>query len=176
MSKIGSKVIVLEKGVTAILKDGRCYLESSKGKLDYPIDTGLECKIEDNKISLELKSGSKHSKAMWGTTRALLANAAVGLYKPWVKTLELKGIGYKVKLNGKTLNLSIGYTPFDHVVPADVEVTCPVPTQIVLSGIDKERIGLVASQIRAHKEPDAYKGYGIRYLGENIKLKAVSKK
>lgn len=176
MSKIGKKPITLENGVKATLIDGRCYLESSKGKLDYKIDSGLHCAIEDGKITLELKSSDKHAKAMWGTTRALLANAVQGLHKPWVKILELKGIGYKVSVSGKTLTLAIGYTPFKHTVADDVDVSCPNQTQIALSCINRERVGLAAAQIRDYKKPDSYQGYGIRYLGEIVKTKSAAKK
>lgn len=167
---------MLEPGVKAIVSDGRCYLESSKGKLDYKIDSGLECTVADNKIALKLMSTDKHAKAMWGTTRALLANAAQGLHKPWSKTLELKGIGYKVALSDKTLTLSIGFTPFKHVVPSDIDISCPNQTQIALSSINRERVGQAAAEIRSYKKPDAYQGYGIRYLGEVVKTKTAAKK
>lgn len=176
MSRIGKKPIILEGGVKAKLEKGVCYLESSSGKMSVPIEGDLECQIVDNTITIELKGSSKHAKAMWGTTRALLANAAAGLHKPFVRTLDLKGIGYKAKVDGKRLNLALGFTPFDVYIPEDVTVTCPTQTQIVVSGINKQRVGLVASEIRAHKKPGAYHGEGVRYSDEKVVLKSVSKK
>jgi len=176
MSRIGKKPIKLESGVKAELKNGVCTLESSNGKISVPVCADLECEITGDIINLSLKGTSKHAKAMWGTVRALLANAATGLHKPFSRTLDLKGIGYKAKIEGNKLNLALGFTPFDMIIPADVKVVCPTATQIVVSGIDKQRVGLVASEIRAKKKPGAYHGEGIRYSDEKVILKAAAKK
>lgn len=176
MSRIGKKPIILESGVKAVLKDSICHLESSHGKISVPVNADLECAIEGNEINIILKGSSKHARAMWGTTRALIANAAAGLHQPFVRKLDLKGIGYKAKVDGKKLNLALGFTPFDVIIPDDVQVACPVPTQIVVTGINKQRVGLVSSEIRAYKKPGAYHGEGVRYSDERVVLKTVSKK
>lgn len=176
MSKIGKQPIAITSGIEASIKDGICTLKSTLGELSYPIHNNLNCKLEDNQIFIEKLGTSKFAKQMWGTTRALLANAIKGLSTPWEIRLEVRGIGYKVKIENDKLHFAIGRTPFYHQVAKDVKFSCPTATQIVLSSSDKQRVGQEASIIKSYKKPDLYKGYGIREIGEKVRIKQVTKK
>lgn len=172
MSKIGKKSINVPAGVEfSIGKNNKVVVKSVKGKLEYIPDPKINIEFKDNKISLSVKNDSKKLYALWGTSRALIANMVHGVEKGYEKKLELQGVGYKVFLKGKYLELSIG---FSHkiVFRAPENIEFKVDKNIItISGVDKQLVGQAAASIRNFKKPEPYKGKGIRYVGEQVRRK-----
>ncbi len=174
MSRIGKKPIEIPQEVKVQIdeKNRKVIVQGPKGKLETPIPPGIKVKLEGNRLYFERSNDSKQQKAFHGLARALANNAVIGVTKGFEKRLEIVGIGYKAQLKGRTLELTLGYShPVIYEIPPDVEVKLESPTKIVVSGIDKQRVGQVAAIIRSFREPDSYKGKGIRYEGEQLILK-----
>ncbi|MBR4471079.1 MAG: 50S ribosomal protein L6 [Erysipelotrichaceae bacterium] len=170
MSRIGNKTITIPAGCEISVSDSNeVTVKGPKGTLSRQFNPLIGIKIEDGSVNCTRANEDKHTKQLHGTTRALINNMIVGCTEGFKKTLEIVGIGYKAALNGKTLNLSLGYS---HDINYDIEdgITVEVPnnTTIIVSGIDKQRVGEVASQIRGFRKPEPYKGKGIRYKDEHI--------
>lgn len=177
MSKIGKKLILIPEGVKVILKDQEIFIEGPLGKLSQKILSEIFVKIEDNKIIVAPKIKSKKSSAFWGLTRVLLQNCIIGVTSGFEKKLEIHGIGYKASLEDENiLKLEVGFShPVKIEIPTDIKVTLERDTLIIVSGIDKQKIGEFAAKIRKIKLPEPYKGKGIRYVGEVIRRKAGKK-
>lgn len=174
MSRIGKKPVEIPQGVKVTIDENnrRIIFESQKGKLETPIPPGISAKVEDGKLIFTRQNDLKQTRAYHGLARALANNAVVGLTKGFEKRLEVVGVGYKVELKGKELHLSLGYShPIVYSVPDDVDVAVEKPNKIIIRGIDKQRVGAVAAKIRSFREPDPYKGKGVRYEGEVLILK-----
>ncbi len=174
MSRIGRKPIEIPPEVKVQIdeKARKIIIQGPKGKLETPIPPGIAAKLEGNVLKFERSGDSKQQKAYHGLARALANNAVIGVTKGFEKRLEIVGIGYRAQLKGRVLELSLGYShPVVYEIPPDVEVKLESPTKIIVSGIDKQRVGQVAAIIRSFREPDSYKGKGIRYEGEYIPLK-----
>lgn len=173
MSRIGAKPIVVPKGVKVSVRDQEVLVEGPKGKLSLPVFPGISVEEKDGKILVKRHEDSKEIKAKHGLTRALLANHIIGTSEGFSKVLILQGVGYRAQKRGKDLVLSLG---FSHEVvypePADVSIEVLEPTKIKVSGIDKQRVGQVAAEIRAFKKPEPYKAKGIKYETEVIRRKA----
>lgn len=173
MSRIGNKTIQVENGVQVDIKPDFVTLTGPKGALQTPLYTGIEVKVDNNVMKVSRTSEEKATRAKHGLTRALLNNAMVGITAGFTKELELQGVGYRAQKKGNTLVMNLG---FSHEVvmeiPGDVKVECPEPTKITINGIDKQRVGQMASDIRSKKPPEPYKGKGIRYSDEQVKRKA----
>lgn len=170
MSRIGNKIITVPEGVTVeIADDNTVTVTGSKGTLVKQFSPAISFKQEGNEITVVRSSEEKHVKQLHGTTRALLANMIEGVHNGYSKTLEIVGIGYRGQMKGNTLVLNIG---FSHQVEIEAEegvkVETPNPNTIVVSGIDKERVGQMAALIRSKKKPEPYKGKGIKYSDERI--------
>ena len=170
MSRIGNKIITVPEGVTVeIADDNTVTVTGSKGTLVKQFSPVISFKQEGNEITVVRSSEEKHVKQLHGTTRALLANMIEGVHNGYSKTLEIVGIGYRGQMKGNTLVLNIG---FSHQVEIEAEegvkVETPTPNTIVVSGIDKERVGQMAALIRSKKKPEPYKGKGIKYSDERI--------
>ncbi len=174
MSRIGRKPVQIPQGIKVTIdeKDRKIKFESSKGKLQTPIPPGINVKLEGDKLIFTRENDLKQTKAYHGLARALANNAVIGLSKGFEKRLEVVGVGYRVDLKGKELHLALGYShPVVFKIPEDVDITVEKPNKIIIKGIDKQRVGEVAAQIRRLREPDPYKGKGIRYEGEVLRLK-----
>ena len=172
MSRIGRMPISLPAGVTVEVEPGLVRVKGPKGTLEVPVDPEMKIVIEDGVVRVERPSESRRHRALHGLTRTLIANAVTGVTEGYVKELEIKGIGYRAKMTGNKLELSVGYShPVIFEPPEGVKVEVPEPTRIRVSGIDKQKVGQVAANIRAIRPPDAYKGKGIRYVGEVVRLK-----
>lgn len=174
MSRIGKKPVEIPQGVKVTIdeKNSRIIFESQKGKLETPIPPGISAKVEEGKLIFTRQNDLKQTRAYHGLARALANNAVVGLTKGFEKRLEVVGVGYRVELKGKELHLALGYShPIVYKVPDDVEVAVEKPNKIIIRGIDKQRVGAVAAKIRSFREPDPYKGKGVRYEGEVLILK-----
>ena len=170
MSRIGNKTITIPAGCEIKVSDSNeVIVKGPKGTLSRQFSPLIGIKVEDGKVDCTRANEEKHTKQLHGTTRALINNMIVGTTEGFKKTLEIIGIGYKAALQGKVLNLTLGYS---HDINYDIEegitIEVPNPTTIVVSGIDKQRVGEVAAQIRSYRKPEPYKGKGIRYKGEKV--------
>ena len=170
MSRIGNKTITIPAGCEISVSDSNeVTVKGPKGTLTRQFSPLIEIKIDGAEVKCVRANENKQTKQLHGTTRALIHNMIVGTTEGFKKTLEIVGIGYKAALNGNVLNLNLGYS-HDINYPIEEGITVEVPnnTTIVVSGIDKQRVGEVASQIRGFRKPEPYKGKGIRYQGEHI--------
>ncbi len=172
MSRIGKKPIDIPQGVEVKVEgNNHVVVKGPKGQLEADFNPKLTIKVEDNKVIVERPDDSSFMRAIHGTTRALLANMVEGVSKGFTVELEIHGIGYRAAMKGKTLELQLGYShPIIYEPPADIQITVDGNT-IKVSGIDKQKVGQVAAEIREFRKPDAYKGKGIRYKDEVLKLK-----
>ena len=170
MSRIGNKTITIPAGCEVTVSDSNeVKVKGPKGTLSRQFSPLIEIKVEGAEVNCKRANEAKTTKQLHGTTRALLHNMIVGTTEGFKKTLEIVGIGYKAEMQGKVLNLSLGYS---HDINFDVEdgltIETPNPTTIIVSGIDKQRVGEAAAQIRGFRKPEPYKGKGIRYKGEKV--------
>lgn len=174
MSRIGRKPVDIPKGVEVDIKaDNTVTVKGPKGTLTRTFHSNLSIKKENDQIIVERKSDDTFTRALHGTTRALIANMVKGVSEGFTEELEIVGIGYRGAVKGKTLELSLGYShPVVYEIPEGIQIAMEGTNIIKVSGIDKQKVGQTAAEIRAFREPDAYKGKGIRYRGEVIKLKA----
>lgn len=173
MSRIGRKPVEIKKGVTVEIKDGTIKVKGPKGELTQTYDTRINIKVENGQVILTRDSNDKRVRALHGLYRALIQNMIDGVSEGYTKKLEIIGVGYRAELKGRGLQLALGYShPIFFIPPKDVKIEVPAPTNIVVSGIDKQLVGQVAAKIRSFRPPEPYKGKGIRYEGEQIIRKA----
>jgi large subunit ribosomal protein L6 len=177
MSKIGKRPVAIPSGVTATVTGQTVKVKGPKGELSVVMNDNVTPKLDKNQIVFEKKGDEKQDQASWGLYRALVNNLVTGVTKGFEKKLEITGVGYRAAMQGKNLNLSLGYShDVLYEVPAGVTVATPKPTEIVVSGVDKQKVGQVASEIRAYRKPEPYKGKGVKYEGEFIFRKEGKKK
>ncbi len=174
MSRIGKKYIDIPEGVSVNLNQDLVSIKSSKGEMSYKLPQGISMTIDNGKIIVHRNSDAKPARALHGLARSLVANMVQGVSKGYQKVLEITGIGYRVQLKGDKLVFAVGYThPVEYQLPAGVSATVDdKQMSITLKSINKQTLGQVAAEIKGIRFPDAYKGKGIRYAGERIKLKA----
>lgn len=177
MSRIGKQPIPVPAGVTVAVNDNAVSVKGPKGELSMPIVNDVTVVFEDGALTVKPKQDSKQARSMWGMQRTVLSNLVTGVTQGFTRELEINGVGYRAALRGRDLQLQLG---FSHevlfAVPEDITVACPEPTKIVVSGIDKQRVGEVAAKIRAYRKPEPYKGKGVKYAGEFIFRKEGKKK
>ncbi|MFD1929763.1 50S ribosomal protein L6 [Sporosarcina siberiensis] len=173
MSRIGKKPIEVPADVTVTIADGNVVtVKGPKGELTNSFNTDIKIEREDNVITLIRASESKEHRSMHGTTRSLLDNMVTGVSKGFEKSLELVGVGYRATLQGTKLVLNVGYShPVEFIPEEGIQVEVPANTKITIRGIDKERVGALASKVRQVRPPEPYKGKGIRYEGEVVRRK-----
>ena len=172
MSRIGKKPIEIPAGVTITINENIVTVKGPKGELTRSFNSDIEIKVEENVINLSRPSESKEHRSIHGTTRSLLANMVEGVSKGFEKSLELIGVGYRAQKQGKKLVLNVGYShPVEFEPEEGVEVEVPANTKIIVKGINKERVGALAANIRHVRPPEPYKGKGIRYEGEVVRRK-----
>jgi large subunit ribosomal protein L6 len=177
MSRIGKHPIAVPTGVQVQLFGQTLTAKGSLGSLSLLVSDEVTASIADGTVAIAPKSDSKHSRAMWGTTRALVHNMVTGVSKGFSVTLEINGVGYRAAVQGNTLNLQLGYShDIAFPIPADVKIACERPTVITVSGADRRRVGQVAAEIRAYRPPEPYKGKGIKYSTETVRRKEGKKK
>ncbi len=175
MSRVAKSPVEIPSGVTVTFKDQLLTVKGSKATLDLTINDQVDIKQEDNVLTFVPKEDK--GWAMAGTTRALVNNMVIGVSTGFEKTLELIGVGYRAKASGQTLNLTLGFShPIDYVLPKGVTVETPTQTSVVIKGADKQVVGQVASEIRAFRPPEPYKGKGVRYADEHVRRKEAKKK
>lgn len=172
MSRIGVKPIPLPAGVKVMIGDSEVHVRGPKGSLTSPVPSGVAVRQEDSHLQVAL-AGRGGTKAMWGLARALLANAVTGVSAGFRKELDIVGVGYRARVQGRFVNFSLGYShPIEFPLPPGIEVQIEKNTHIVVSGIDKQLVGEVAARMRALRKPDPYKQKGVRYTGERLIKKA----
>jgi large subunit ribosomal protein L6 len=177
MSRVAKYPVALPKGVEVALAGGSISVKGPLGTVARPADPNVEVKKEGEQVSFKALGNSNHANAMSGTMRALVANMVLGVTKGFEKRLALVGVGFRAQAQGDKLNLSLGYShPVVHQMPKGIKVATPTQTEIIITGIDKQLVGQVAAEVRAHRSPEPYKGKGVRYANEVIVLKETKKK
>ncbi len=172
MSRIGKKPIDIPQGVKVEIKERTIYVEGPKGKLNFKFHDLVDVEVTDNKIVVRRKNETREAKSLHGTTRALINNMVVGVKDGFRKELEIVGMGYRAQLKGNTLVLQLGFShPVEISIPEDIKASVQGSNRITIEGIDKQRVGQFAAQIRSIFPPEPYKGKGIRYVGEEIRKK-----
>jgi large subunit ribosomal protein L6 len=177
MSRIGKYPVTIPSGVEVELAGQMLTAKGQLGALSLMLSNEVTTSIVDRTVTVAPKNDTKHSRAMWGTTRALINNMVTGVSAGFSVNLEITGVGYRAQVQGVTLNLQLGYShdiPFP--IPNDVRITCERPTVITVSGADRQRVGQIAADIRAYRPPEPYKGKGIKYATETIRRKEGKKK
>jgi large subunit ribosomal protein L6 len=172
MSRVGKKPLEIPAGVTFTNNDNTVTVKGPKGELTRTFHADMEIKVEDNVINVSRPSDQKEHRALHGTTRSVLGNMVEGVTKGFERGLELIGVGYRAQKQGNKVVLSVGYShPVEIVPEAGIEIDVPTQTKLIVKGIDKERVGAVAANIRDVRPPEPYKGKGIRYEGEYVRRK-----
>jgi large subunit ribosomal protein L6 len=173
MSRIGRLPVSIPKGVDVKLDGDRITVKGPKGQLDLDVHPAMKLAVEDGEIRVARPTDEKPHRALHGLTRSLVQNMVTGVTDGFSKTLEIVGVGYRAEAKGKSLKLTVGYSHQIDYNPADgVDVACPNQTTVVVSGIDKQKVGQAAAEIRGFRPPEPYKGKGIRYQGEQVRRKA----
>lgn len=172
MSRIGKKPIAIPQGVKLEAKDNVVYVEGPKGKLNRALSSRISVEIKDNQVFLKRATNIKLDKSLHGLSRALICNMIKGVTEGYVKELEIIGVGFRAQMQGNSLNMQLGFShPVVFPAPEGIKIEAPKQNQIVVRGLDKEKVGEVASEIRKICPPEPYKGTGIRYSGEYVKKK-----
>ena len=173
MSRIGKKPIPMPKGVDFSINGNTVKVKGPKGELTHTFTPSMVVRVENDEILVERPNDDKNERALHGLTRALIANMVQGVTEGFKKTLEIVGVGYKAEKKGKNLVVTVGYShPIEYPEPSGITLTTPAPTVIVVEGIDKQKVGQVAAELRQFRKPEPYKGKGIRYQGEQVRRKA----
>ena len=176
MSRIGNKHIVIPQGVEVKIEGNLITVKGAKGTLDFAFNPEMIVEVENNEIAVKRPTESKQHRALHGTTRAVINNMVVGVSEGFTKVLEINGVGYRAQLQGDTLVVNAGYSHnVPMKLPEGIKVVCPTPTEIQISGCDKQVVGEFAAEIRAIRKPEPYKGKGIRYRGEYVRRKEGKK-
>ena len=177
MSRVAKRPVTLPKGVTHTVDGSTVTVKGAKGALKMPLRPGLSLVQEGQEVRVEMAERSKESLMHAGSLRSHLANMAQGVSKGYEKKLELVGVGYRAAAQGKTLNLTLGFShPVIYDVPEGITIETPTQTEVLVKGADKQKVGQVAAEIRGYRPPEPYKGKGVRYSGERIELKETKKK
>ncbi|HEY8484501.1 MAG TPA: 50S ribosomal protein L6 [Longimicrobiales bacterium] len=173
MSRIGRKPVPIPAGVTVTIEGNTVGVKGPKGELKRTFRPEVAIRMQDGQLVVERAADTKTHRALHGLTRALLANMVAGVTQGYRKSLEIVGVGYRAEKKGKNLVLNVGFShPVEFPEPEGITITTPNPTTVVVEGIDKEKVGQVAAEIRAVRPPEPYKGKGIRYAGEVVRRKA----
>jgi large subunit ribosomal protein L6 len=177
MSRIGKKPVQVPAGVTASVQGQTVTMKGPKGELNYVVNDEVLVKLEENTVAVTPANDSKDARAKWGMSRTMIENLVTGVKDGYEKKLEINGVGYRAAMQGKNLQLQLG---FSHDVvyhpPEGISLACPKPTEITVTGIDKQVVGQVAAEIREYRGPEPYKGKGVKYAGERIVRKEGKKK
>ncbi len=177
MSRIGKRAVPMPAGVTASIDNGTLNVKGPKGTLSMGMSDLISYKVEDGEIQVNPANDSKQARSYWGMQRTLVSNLVEGVTDGFTKVLEITGVGYRAKAQGKTLKLELGFShDVDLVVPEGIDVKTPDQTTVEISGMDKQAVGQFAAEIREFRKPEPYKGKGIKYRGEYIFRKEGKKK
>jgi len=177
MSRIGKKPVQVPAGVTATIDGQKVTAKGPKGELFFVANDEVLVKLEDNAVSVTPVSQSKDARSKWGMSRTMIENIFKGVKDGYERKLEINGVGYRASLQGKNLQLALGFShDVVYQTPEGISIAVPKPTEIIVSGIDKQRVGQVAAEIREYRGPEPYKGKGVKYAEERIIRKEGKKK
>jgi len=177
MSRIGKYPVPLPKGVTAQVTNGTVAVKGPKGELKLKLVPEVTADVKEGSIAIAPREQTDRARAMWGMQRTLVSNLVKGVTEGYTEKLEVSGVGYRAAVQGKNLNLQLGFShDVNHPIPAGIQIVCEKPTMITITGIDKQLVGQVASEIRSYRPPEPYKGKGVKYAGERIRRKEGKKK
>ncbi|MFU0505654.1 50S ribosomal protein L6 [Pseudaminobacter sp. NGMCC 1.201702] len=177
MSRIGKKPVPLPQGVTATVDGQTVTAKGPKGELKFVVNDEVLVKLENGEISVQPRDESKDARSKWGMSRTQIVNILQGVKEGFERRLEINGVGYRAAMQGKNLQLALGFShDVVYEAPEGVTISVPKPTEIVVAGIDKQVVGQVAAEIRKHRQPEPYKGKGVKYVGETIVRKEGKKK
>ena len=177
MSRIGKKPVPIPSGVTANVEGQTVKMKGPKGALALVLPDDVVMKMDKSSIKVDPRTETKRARAMWGTSRTLVANLVAGVTKGFEDKLEITGVGYRASVQGKNLQIALGYShDVIYPIPEGIAIATPKPTEILITGIDKQKVGQVAAEIRGFRPPEPYKGKGVRYSGEYIFRKEGKKK
>jgi large subunit ribosomal protein L6 len=177
MSRIGKRPVALPEGVTATVEDGTLAVQGPKGTLSLQMADDISYDVQDGAIAVLPANDTKRARSFWGMQRTLVQNLVTGVTEGFTKTLEITGVGYRAAAQGRNLRLQLGYSHDVNVaVPEGIDIRTPDPTTVEISGIDRQKVGQIAAEIRRWRKPEPYKGKGIKYRGEYIFRKEGKKK
>jgi len=177
MSRLGKRPVPAPKGVTISVEGQNVNVKGPKGALAFRAHDDVSVSMDGEALSVKPRNDTARARALWGTTRAIIANQVKGVSEGFEKSLELQGVGYRAALQGKTLQMQLGFAhDVEYTPPEGVVIATPKPTEIKISGIDPQVVGQVAAEIRSYRPPEPYKGKGVRYAGEYVRRKEGKKK
>ena len=177
MSRIGKKPIAVPAGITANVTGQTVKVKGPKGALEVVLHDDVTVKLDGGRIKIDPRNETKRARAQWGTSRTLVANLIAGVTKGFEQRLEINGVGYRAAVQGKNLQLALGYShDVIYPIPEGIAIATPKPVEIVISGIDRQKVGQVAAEIREFRPPEPYKGKGVKYATERVFRKEGKKK
>jgi large subunit ribosomal protein L6 len=177
MSRIGKKPVAVPSGITANVEGQTVKVKGPKGALSFVVPDDVAVKLDGGQIKVDPRNETKRARSQWGTSRTLIANLIAGVTKGFEQRLEINGVGYRAAVQGKTLNIALGYShDINYPIPEGITIVTPRPVEIVISGADRQKVGQVAAEIREYRPPEPYKGKGIKYADERIFRKEGKKK
>jgi large subunit ribosomal protein L6 len=177
MSRIGKRPVTVPAGVTANIEGQTVKVKGPKGAVQLVLHDDVEAKLEKDQLQVSPRHETKRARALWGTSRALVRNVIVGVSKGFERKLEITGVGYRAAVQGKNLQLALGYShDVVYPIPEGIQIVTTKPTEIIITGIDRQKVGQVAAEIRGFRPPEPYKGKGVKYAGEYIFRKEGKKK
>ncbi len=177
MSRIGKKPVPVAKGVDVQVKGQTVSVKGPKGQRSFTVPDDVSVVFENGAVAFAPRGDSKRARSMWGMSRSVVENLQIGVTQGFRKNLQIEGVGYRAAVQGKVLKLSLGYShDVNYEIPEGIEIKTPKPVEIEISGIDEQRVGQVAAEIRAWRPPEPYKGKGVKYAGEFIFRKEGKKK
>ena len=177
MSRIGNKPVMVPSGITAAVEGQTVNIKGPKGALSVVVHDDVAVKLEGGRIQVDPRNETKRARSQWGTSRTLIANLIAGVTKGFEERLEISGVGYRAAVQGKNLQLALGYShDIVYPIPEGITIATPRPIEIVISGSDRQKVGQVAAEIRDYRPPEPYKGKGIKYAAERIFRKEGKKK
>jgi len=177
MSRIGKRPVVVPSGITANVEGQTVKIKGPKGALQVVLHDDVAVKLDGGQIKVDPRFETKRARSQWGTSRTLIANLIAGVTKGFEQRLEINGVGYRATVQGKNLQIALGYShDIVYPIPEGITIATPRPVEIVISGMDRQKVGQVAAEIRDYRPPEPYKGKGIKYAGERIFRKEGKKK
>ena len=177
MSRIGKHPVVVPSGVTVDVNGQTISAKGKLGALAITLPPEVDITVDDGRVKVAPRDSEKRARAMWGMSRSLLQNLVKGVSEGYTRRLDIAGVGYRAAVDGKVLNLQLGYShDIKFAIPDDIKIVCETPTAVVISGADKQRVGQIAAEIRGFRPPEPYKGKGVKYAEERILRKEGKKK
>jgi large subunit ribosomal protein L6 len=177
MSRIGKRAVAIPSGVTASVDGQTVKMKGPKGALELVLPSEVVAKMDKGGIKVDPRNETKRARSMWGTSRTLVSNLVTGVTKGFEKKLEITGVGYRAAVQGKNLQIALGFShDVVYPIPAGITIVTPKPTEVVITGIDRQKVGQVAAEIRGYRPPEPYKGKGVKYSNEYIFRKEGKKK